>query len=274
MADTVKEPTKKTEEDQVLDGADSIQKGNEPEAYEFADPDLKGKSSQEIEELFRMSKSIVQSQKTKLDKAGTTIDSLRAEPLRPKTPEGEKKGFFDDPDGALLRLEERMAAQIDPLRKELQQARGELKSQGVYDRLRERFKDWDSVYPWVKGLLAEQEYPNPDDEGLLSTLYYTAKGVMLEKGLISTKEPNMSNLDGGDPPTKSAPPQHRSSPPPPAPKKKEDGESEDAIFAEFDETEKAMCRIHKMKPSEFKAFRDEEADEVVTSQVGLQKKEA
>ncbi len=274
MVDTAKEPTK-TKKDPPVDGADSSLTVDDPPVYEFNDPDLKGKSPKEIEEIFRMSKSIVEGQKKKLDTARTTIDRLQTEPSKKVEPTGDKKGFFDDPDGALLRLEKRLEDQITPLRQELQIARGELKSQGVFDKLREEFDDWDQVYPWIRNMIDSQDppYPAPNDEGLLRTLYFTALGAMYKKGVLPTKEPVVDVTDGGEP-KRAAPPQHRSSPPPPAPKKKADGENEDTIFAEFDETEKSLCRYYKMKPSDFRDMQNEEPDEVVTSKIGLKEKEA
>ena len=87
-------------------GSDSNKSGNEgdpkpDEGDGFTNPALKGKTPEQIEELFRMSQQIVEGHKRKLDVANQKITALEAAPPVASVPAGEKKTFFDDPDAAL-----------------------------------------------------------------------------------------------------------------------------------------------------------------------------
>lgn len=245
----------------------------------FTDPHLKGKSPKEIEELFRMSQQIATNSRARIEAQSKQIEELSKKPDNPpKDPLPKGKPFFDDPDSALEsameRLAKRVEEQIAPLRKEVAEAKGYVTSRNAHENLRAQHSDWDSVWPWIQQLLSQQNYPNPDDEGLLSTLYYTAKGVMLEKGVLPLKR-----TEGDDPPKdqggsegrSDAPPQHRSSPPPPPPKD-DKGKKSEVSWDDLDETERTICRMQGMTPAEFVHLRDIEADEVATDTYG--KKEA
>ncbi|KKL19734.1 hypothetical protein LCGC14_2462510, partial [marine sediment metagenome] len=214
MTTETKKPRKVGDPPPADPGLELNPKGGDPPKEPddgFTNPALKGKTPEQIEDLFRMSQQIVSSQKTKLDAATTRVTELSTAPPAP-TPGGEKKGFFDDPDAAFARLEKRMSEQIEPLRRELQAAKNELGASGVFDNLRREFADWDSVYPYVKHIIdgSDPPFPNPSDEGLLRNLYYTAVGMMHKKGVLTTetKTPLVEDVipdKGGG-----APPQHRS----------------------------------------------------------------
>ena len=278
MADKIKEPEGKTKTGDGQDGSDTSQRESEEgtKGFESENPELKGKSPEEIEALFNLSRSIVDGQKKKLDNADRRVREL--ESTRPKPGEGgggdKKSTFFDDPDKA---LRDAIAEQIQPLREELTVARRELGRKDVHDDLRRQHKDWDEVWPWVKGLLDKQDFPNPDDPNLLGTLYYTAKGMMLEQGFIKPEGADKVDGDGdkgneggkGDSTFRGASPQHRSSPPPPAPRG--EGKTKEVSWDDLDETERQLCKFYGQTPAEFVEFRDIEADEVIDSRIGMKK---
>lgn len=263
------------------DGSGTPPKGGEgdPPPYEFKDPTLKGKSPQEIEALFAMSKQIVESQGTKLTRVTGELADARRKPTGDPPPKGDgtKKSFFDDPDAALERMAASVEAQIAPLRREIQEAREGFAATTIHDTMRSRHGDWDSVYPYVQNIIATQDppFPNPNEPGLLNSLYYMAKAMMFEKGVITSWDGKKAEGDEtGDPPPKGGPPpQHRSSPPPPPPKGAGDGGKE-VTWDDLDETEKAMAKFYKMSPSEFREFGAVNAEEVITSKIGQPKEGA
>lgn len=266
---TTEQKEKERKEKEAVAKLALSQKDDEP--YEFSDPALKGKSPQEIEELFRMSKQVVESQGTKLRTVQTRLEEAQRTPPKLE-PKGEKKSFFDDPDAAMARMEKAVEDQIAPLRREIREARGDLAAQGAFDDLRARHKDWDSVYPYIQNIQATQDppFPQPNEPGLLNSLYYMAKAMMFEKGVISTWDGQAREEGDGDggktPPKGGAPPQHRSSPPPPPPRKK--AETTEVTWDDLDESEKTLCKFYKMTPSDFRAMQDENPEDVITSTVG------
>ena len=264
MPDVAKKPAEKE-----LEGGQDPLLDTTPQEGEFQDPLLKGKSPAEIEELFKMSKQVVEGQKTKLDKATRDLAAARATPPPPSKPDEPAKDFFSDPDGAMQRLTDAMERQVTGLKTDIADARREFASVGVQDRMRAKFPDWDDVKPYVDGILAEQTFPNPDDEGLLGTLYYTAKGIMLEKGVIKPGVKKEDEPVPGDT-HRGAIPQHRSSPPPAPPRTPTPG-ADEVAWNDLDETERAMCKYYKMTPTNFRAWQNAEIEDVAESEIGLKK---
>ena len=280
MATDTKKP-RKVGDPPPADGADLSNLGNEdPDKgtdVGFTSPELKDKTPEQIEELFRMSQQIVEGHKRKLDVADQKITALEtAPPPAPVPPAGEKKTFFDDPDakldGAFERLAKRMDDQMSTIRDEVRGARSELAAVGVFDDLRAEFPDWDEVYPYVKFILESKDppFPNPNEKELLRTLYYTAVGMMTKKG-ITTAEPPKTPAGGDPPPTGAAPPQHRSSPPPPPPKREEEGKG--VTWDDLDESEKVLCKFYEQTPAEFREFAAIGAEDVIGSTIGQEKKD-
>ena len=242
----------------------------------FTNPALKGKSPEQIEELFRMSQQIVEGHKRKLDVADQKITALETAPPPAPAPAGEKKTFFDDPDakldGAFKRLEDRMEAQMSTIRDEVRGARSDLGAAAVFDDLRAEFSDWDEVYPYVKYILESKDppFPNQNEKELLRTLYYTAVGMMTRKG-ITTEAPAKPSGGGDPPPVGAGPPQHRSSPPPPPPKREEGDKG--VTWDDLDESEKVLCKFYEQTPAEFREFAAIGAEDVIGSTIGQEKKD-
>ena len=224
-----------------------------------------------------MSQQIVEGHKRKLDDADRKITALETTPPPAPPPAGDKKTFFDDPDaaldGAFKRLEDRMEAQIAPLRDEIRSAKSDLGAAAVFDDLRAEFSDWDEVYPYVKYILESKDppFPNPNEKELLRTLYYTAVGMMTRKG-VTTGEPAKPSAGGDPPPTGGGPPQHRTSPPPPPPQR--ENKDKGVTWDDLDETEKEMCKFYKMTPAVFREFGGIESEDVIGTTIGQEKKEA
>jgi len=245
--------------------------GTEEGKVEFTDPALKGKSPKEIEALLRMSKQVVDGQKNKVRGLEDRIKDLESKPPAPPVPE-KKEDFFTNPDSAMQRLEDKLVATIAPLRTELKEARQDLAVQGLEERMAAKFDDWHEVRPWIDQMLAKQDFPNPNDEGLLGTLYYTAVGMRTKEGITSTAKPKEVTEVPGANVHRGPIPQHRSSPPPPPPAKP--AASGEVSLDDFDETERAMCKYYKMTPGEFREFQEMNPEDVAESTVGLKKKEA
>lgn len=269
MADKIKEPEKTPPEGQ--DPLSGTSPSGDEGVYEFEDPLLKGKSPQEIEELFRMSKQVVSGQKSRLDQQGKELEAARTAPL-PDPAKVPEKDFFTDPDSAMKRLTDHMDKQIGTLRTEIKDARQDFAAQGVDERMAAKHPDWAETRPYVDMLLAEQNFPNPNDENLLGSLYYTARGLMLERGMISVKKEPTGEEGDSVPKAHGGPiPQHRVSPPPPPPRKPKGGDEKEVTWDQLDETEKAMARYYKMNPTQFKEWQNADIGDVATSDIGVKK---
>ena len=243
-----------------------------PTAYEYTHPMLKGRSPEEVERIFRLTEQTVREQGGRLTKAESEL-SKRSEPAPPTTPveTPSAQEFFAEP---VRHIQDELARQIAPLREEIASARQELTAPNVRDQLRTEYSDWEQVEPYVDYLLSQQEFPNPNDEGLLKMLYLTGKGLMVQQGI---------SVESGLPPTTPAeatpvvaapatapvviPPQHPASTPPappPAP-------TAAATIRELTESEKRLAREQKLTPEQFIKWQEMDMDEVAVADFDLPK---
>ena len=275
MPETPEEKKKREEEEKKKlesqdPGLESGTEGDDPPAFEFKDPALKGKSGEEIEALLKMSQQVVSGQKRKVSDLEGKVRELETRPITPATPE-KKEDFFTDPDGAMSRLEKRLVETISPLREEIKTARQDLAAQGLEERMAAEFDDWHEVRPWIDQILEQQNFPNPNDEGLLRTLYFTAVGMRQKQGITTKPKEGVKEMPGSDI-HKGPIPQHRSSPPPPPPAKP--AASNEVTWEDLDETERAMCKFHKLTPSVFREWQNANAEDVAESTIGIETKGA
>ena len=167
-------------------------------------------------------------------------------------------------------IQDELARQIAPLRDEITTARKELSAPNVRDKLRGEFTDWDKVEPYVDYLLAQRDFPEPNDEGLLRMLYLTGKGLMVHQGISVEAGAPPSPAPGAPTPVAPVvptaapvviPPQHPASTPPappPAPVAA-------TTVRELTEAEKRLAREQKLTPEEFIKWQEMDMDEVAVA---------
>lgn len=254
-----------TEQSSGTNQTEEVQAGSvteEREQPEFSHPSLKGKTPAEIDTLFRLAEEAVKEQRAELDALHRT-SNLRETPPAPK--EEEKIGpndFFDDPVKAMeiaarRAVRSEMQEQFEPFIRDLKQ-----REQGsVREKLRQELSDFARYESHIDQLLAQNNFPNPNDRGLLVSLYYMAKGMVASQpnydgGQTVTREENESRRTPAP-----APPQHRpSSTPMPTPQKQ--------APPPLTEAEKRMMTEWGLNEQEWRAFQNADPNEVITLDVG------
>lgn len=232
-----------------------------PTPPEYRNPRLKGKSVEEIDRLVSTFEDTVREQSQRL----SSLEREKAtRPTAPAAP-AEKPDFFADPYAAMKRA---MDEEIAPLRAELKGATDFVGRREVRQQMRERYGDWDQVEPYVDQLLAKQNFPDPNDPGLLETLYYTAVGVMTRQGSYAPTPGGRSEPPPREGDRPAAPPQHRASPPPPPPPPAPPGGGKTPP-RQLTESEKRLAREYKMSEGEYLQWQDAEAEDVPMSNIGI-----
>lgn len=222
---------------------------------EFTDPLLRGKSPKEIEEIFRVQRNQVHEYGRQLSEVSTRVRDID-ERTKPAPPTMSASDFFEDPVAVSRQM---MAEQIEPLREELRGAIRMVRGAGVDDRMKAKHPDWDAVRPYVDTLLDNGGFPDREDENTLDMLYYTAKGIMSERGISlsgETREAPKSEPRDAPPRGQGPPPQHRSSSPPPPPR-----EREGTRVRALTENEKVLAKHYGMSPDEYLEWMDKQEDE-------------
>lgn len=222
-------------------------------ATEFTHPLLRGKSAQEIERLLELSSQTIRDQQDALRKAQSQPEAPA--PVQTETEEDDEfdwgnpgKSFKKRDERLIQKVQHLLDNAIQPFREDLSVSR----RQGVRQAMREKFNDFDQMEPYIDNFIAKGNFPDPDNEALLTTLYYTARGyASTNQGEVPVSTPPKPNRPG-----QPTPPQHRpsSAPMPPNPSAKK---------VELTEDEKLMARNWGMSAEEFVKYRDADADAVL-----------
>ena len=237
----------------------------QPEGHQFTNPRLAGRSPAEVEGLYGLAEQTVRQQGQQISDLTKRMNQVEATPAKTEEKISSNE-FFADPGAAIETLLEK---QIAPLRAEVAEGVKIATAPAARDGLRREFPDWDQVEPYVDHLLQQQDFPDPTHPGLLKTLYYTAKGLMVSQG-IDVSHANLTpntpqNVVPGQAPPGMAPPQHRASTPPAPPRTP--GETTPA--RQLTELEKRLAREWKMSDEEYLYWQDLDERDVPTSTYGL-----
>ncbi len=220
-------------------------------------PALVGKSPAEIDALFRLAEDTTREQRVQLD---SIQRSAPAQPIVPVAPEPEDPNeFFANPQASIRTeagraVKQEMEEMFKPFRAEMEERQGET----VRARLRIEIPEFTKYEAHMDFLLKQGNFPNPNDEGLLKMLHYTAKGYALSDEAAN----NGASTTVPEPRVPSpAPPQHRPSatPLPAAPAVK---------LAPLTENEKRMMTEFGMTEADYRAYGSAEVDEVLTMDRG------
>lgn len=153
----------------------------------FSHPRLRGKSPEEIEQLFSLAEDTIRSQNSELNTYHDRLNAVSQE----KAPSGTtREGSEELPDyednflrPGLQTLERRIMGQLEktvaPLREELGQGR----AQTAREVLRKELRYFDALEPTIDKTLREGGVrPDSANEGQLRQIYHNAVGIATEKG--------------------------------------------------------------------------------------------
>lgn len=251
----------------------------QPPSVEFNHPLLKGRSPEEVERLFTMQENAMREQGTRLTQLTQEVDDIKKSQTTPPEPDPTAQEYFSDPVKTLRRELER---QVEPLREEIKSTKAEFGAPLVRQKLSQEYEDWPQVEPYVDMLINQDPTADPNNEGLLRSLYFMAKGMMTHQGIdVSqpqpepTAQPQVQPQPAAHPgtpqpqPMQMAPPQHRaSSPPPPPPPAPVEPQLRDLT-----ENEKRLAREYGMTAEEYIAWQETDMDEVAESEIGIPEEE-
>lgn len=230
-----------------LDGPASEEPEELPPDPEFTHPALAGKSPAEIEEMFRLAENTVREMRSQIDASHRTREP------EPEPEVQDPNEFFANPYEAIRKEMDRT---LEPFKEDLRLRR----AQTVREKLRSEIPDFGAHELRIDQILAQNNFPNPDDEGLLRSLYFMAKGMAAseqkreDQPVSKSREPRRSPAP--------APPQHRpSSTPLPESRTKDKPPP-------LTESEKLMMRQWGMNEEEWRAYQNAEADQVLHVDVG------
>lgn len=242
--------------------------------YQYRHPLLQGRSPEEVERLFQMQENAMREQGAQLTGIVSEVRELKASMSQPPAPSEQEvtpQEYFQNPVKA---IRSELDRQIQPLREEISEAKSMATAPMVRDKLAQEFGDWSAVEPYVDALIAREQFPDPNNEGLLRTLYFTAKGMMTHQGIDVSQPapvpgqpaPGQPAPVPGQPPAQTmVPPQHRASspppPPPPAPAQPK--------TRELTEHEKRLAGEYGMTAEEYIAWQETDMDDVAESQIGI-----
>lgn len=170
-----------------------------PVAPRFSHPHLQGKTEAEIESLFNLMQSTVQSQNTRINELSRTPavnpEMSHAQP----EPKGD---FFDDP---LAHMRREMAAAVAPINQEIANLKAQTLVNSAWESVAMKFGDFDKYRAHVETMLQNMGVgPAQVTPDLLESLYYGAKGyIQTHEASLETPAPTSNQR----PP----PPQHRPS---------------------------------------------------------------
>lgn len=245
----------------------------EPPPFEFSHPMLKGRSPEDVEKIFKLQENAVKEQGAQLTQLIQEVREIKTSsvPKAPAEPDPTAQDYFTNPVEVLRKELDRTVA---PLREEIRATKREFSGPMVREKLAQELSDWKEVEPYVDMMLRQQQFPDPNDEGLLRLMYFTAKGYMTHQGISPTPGAPTSPAPPTPPahqPTQPAynpvPPQHRASTPPqppPAP-------SAQPKVRPLTESEKRLAREYGMTAEEYVAWQEADIEEIAESEIGLSK---
>ena len=239
-----------------------------PEPPTWNNPRLQGRTQREVDNLYGLAEETVQQQGRRLSEQESRIRELEglvtSRPPAESSPGVSSQEFFADPAAHIDRM---LTAAVAPLREEIQEAKRTLGAGDSRERLRREHPDFESVSPYLDMLLQRGNYPEPDDYGLLQTLYFTAKGYMADQGIDVRAQP-IHESAANAPPQGTMIPQHRASTPPPPPRSADPTQPSRALT----ENEKRLAREYKMSDEDYLKWQEMDERDVPFSKIGLEQK--
>lgn len=220
--------------------------GDEPGSQTaFSHATIVGKSPEEVQTYVQLLERTVGSQRTALTDANRRGETV--------VQETEKEtDFFDNPRKA---VEEIITEQLSDLKTFVKG----LKGSDTRAALRVKYPDFAHYESYINQLLEQGQFPNPDDEGLLETLYYTAVGIVSKQAAVPAPAPAPER--DVIPVTRAVSPQHRPSPAPvpssapAAVTLRELTEDEETLRKEWGMSKEAYLREQEMNPEDVATFK-------------------
>ncbi len=239
--------------------------GSEPQAtpaHEYQNPMLRGRSPEEIERIFGMYEQTSREQGARLTASERRLSEVEGRPAAPAPePKVEATEFFADP---MTHVKRALEETVAPLREEIREAKSYVTGQDARAGLRNQYADFAQVEPYIDYMLAQTPYPDPNDPGLLNTLYFTAKGMMASQGIsVESPTPTPTAPGAPQPAAPTVPPQHRASTPPPPPPSPAAPGSE--ALRPLTETEKRLAREQGLSHAEYLRWQAMDIADVATA---------
>jgi hypothetical protein len=242
-------------------GNEGAEAGSGTGALDFSDPNLKGKTPQEIENLFRTLRTTVREQGQALNQRSTEREGFQptgrpADAPAPRGDDEQNRRYWNEPVAVLREEMERMIA---PFRADVQATR----ATSVRQQLAQEFDDWNLLEPMVDAALAQAKM-TPTAENLRGT-YYSVKGCLVSTGQHPTggaPAAPKAAADGGN--GGGVPPQNR---PSSAPMGTGGGQNKPKLRA-LTEDERLVARKAGLTDEQYLAFIELDEEQVVTSNIG------
>lgn len=184
----------------------------------FSDPDLAGRSPEEVERLYKVMKSANREQNRMLNELYSKVPSSPSAPSSPSKPAAEefdKDDFWRDPTTVISKL---ISRQLEESIKPFKQNLAANASVSAEEAVRREFDDYDDYKPLIDNILRNYQGQGPLTEAQYKGAYMMAVGMAArnpELAPASTPAPSYQpqrnrggqEEDGSQP----APPQHRAS---------------------------------------------------------------
>lgn len=243
-----------TDRDQDLETPSGESTPGSGREFEFSNPNLQGKSPQEIEAIVNLYENTIQSQSSRLNEV--TAESKRGsrEFEEPDPPSYSRDDFFEDPVPILTDIVQReMKRTVAPINREIENMRTQGTVNSAWQKARAKFSDFDEYKPAIEAMLSAQGTPPEEVTAqMLEGLYYGAVGYFIRQGVTPSGQPvNRAGSGGGETPSGEAPPpnippQHRPSGAP-LPRQKKEGRT----VRDLTEEERQVARMWNMTPEEY-----------------------
>ncbi len=223
-------------------------------SYEFENPNLAGKTPQEIEAYTRLLESTVKSQSGRL----TADFEKQQEPAPEPLPDWSRDDFFEDPITIMTQVVRReMSNTVAPINREIENMRAQAGVNVAWESAKAKFADFERYRPAIESMIASQGMIPAQVTGeTLEALYYGAVGYYASQGITPGGETITPKTDEPVPPA--APPQHRPSRAPlPTPV------TEGKTVRDLTEEERQIARHWKLTPEEYLAEQEKDIADVV-----------
>lgn len=220
--------------------------------FEFSNPNLQGKSPQEIEAIVNLYENTIQSQSSRLNEVTAAAKKPKGE-FDKEPPSYSRDDFFEDPVPIMTDIVQReMRRIVEPINTEIEHMRTQGSVNSAWNKVRAKFPDFDEYKPAIEAMLSAQgTAPEDVTAQMLEGLYFGAVGYFFKNGVTPSGKPVTSGATppGNEPPPPAAPPQHRPSSAP-LPRQPASGER---TVRDLTEEERQVARLWGQTPEEYLA---------------------
>lgn len=231
-------------QDPPSDGTPSPASNDESSQSPFTLAQLKGRTPEQIESLFKTMGATINEQKRALDEGFSRSQPPKPQGEAPSAPkkELEARDFWNDPIGVMKSvIRDDLEEVIAPFRENLAHTRATAAEQQV----KAQFPDYDDYAPLIDQIRKNHGIDSPTAEQLQS-MYYLAVGIASRQS-AETMPTNNEPAPPAAPRNPSPPPQHRASSQP-----LPDGSSKPKARP-LTESERLLAREFNMTEEEFRA---------------------